>query len=311
MSAAPRWTCSDASLERDEPQFATGSRFAAWLAIEVDGSWGPDALVDSELGALVPQRFGVSLERRGIRAVCMRRAVGVRHGDEAVDPARARTAFFCLPAVPGERSRLWRTELPLERVAEVAAGLTATPPSGAEWEVWDDPLVLVCTNGRHDQCCATKGRPVVGALREAPALAGLVWECSHIGGDRFAANLAVLPDSLYFGRCRPETVEALVSGVLGGVLDPTHFRGRTTYRWGQQAVEHFVREHTGARGVDAVRVGDGDDSGDYPVEVVGHGRFTVRVAGRWENAPGQLTCRGPVGGSVAVFELLGIEPRPR
>ena len=32
------------------------------------------------------------------------------------------------------------------------------------WAVVDEPLFLVCTHGRHDRCCALRGRPVAAAL---------------------------------------------------------------------------------------------------------------------------------------------------
>ena len=79
----------------------------------------------------------------------------------------------------------------------------STEPPGGGWEHVQESLILVCTNGRHDQCCANLGRPLVRALRDSP-WADRVWECSHIGGDRFAANVVVLPDSLYFGRVEPD-----------------------------------------------------------------------------------------------------------
>ena len=42
---------------------------------------------------------------------------------------------------------------------------TARAPDGSTCH---EPLFLVCTNGRHDQCCANLGRPLVRALRDSP-----------------------------------------------------------------------------------------------------------------------------------------------
>ena len=88
------------------------------------------------------------------------------------------------------------------------------------WSHADERVILVCTNGRHDQCCANRGRPLIRAIRDT-RWADRVWECSHIGGDRFAANVVVLPDSLYFGRVEPESamplLEALDAGRIGQV----------------------------------------------------------------------------------------------
>ena len=80
----------------------------------------------------------------------------------------------------------------------------------------DEVILCVCTHGRHDACCAEKGRPVAAALSEAyPEEA---WEVSHIGGDRFAANLLVLPHGLYYGgvdaASAPRVAEATHDGRL-------------------------------------------------------------------------------------------------
>src|SRR4029453_5830608 len=55
--------------------------------------------------------------------------------------------------------------------------------------------------GRHGACCAERGRPVAAALAQAHPEE--TWEVSHIGGDRFAGNLLVLPNGLYYGRLDP------------------------------------------------------------------------------------------------------------
>ena len=89
-------------------------------------------------------------------------------------------------------ARWRRTVATLHRAVDAAADL----PIVGEADPWlphRDPLVLVCTNGRHDPCCATFGRPLARVLREG-ARRDDVWECSHIGGDRFAANIVILPE---------------------------------------------------------------------------------------------------------------------
>ena len=50
---------------------------------------------------------------------------------------------------------------------------------------------LVCTNGKRDACCARDGLPVARAL--AALRPDEAWECSHLGGHRFAANVALAP----------------------------------------------------------------------------------------------------------------------
>jgi len=98
---------------------------------------------------------------------------------------------------------------------------------------------LVCTNGARDPCCAIRGPAVAQALeRELP---GQVYECSHFGGHRFAANVLVLPDGLCFGRLDARAAVALAAELEAGRLPLEHLRGRTALAPEQQAAEILVR----------------------------------------------------------------------
>jgi hypothetical protein len=135
----------------------------------------------------------------------------------------------------------------------------------------DDPLFCVCTHGRHDACCAERGRPVAATL--AASHPEQTWEVSHIGGDRFAGNVLVLPDGLYYGRVTPESAPGLATGHLTGLLDLDRLRGRSCYPFTVQAAETMLRRRLGVTEVYGVRL-DGhrrvwpapDPSADEAVE---------------------------------------------
>ena len=107
------------------------------------------------------------------------------------------------PNLTGSPADVLRRRRPWPRLAAHpsprCAAPSTPPPICRSWVRADPwlphvhPLVLVCTNGRHDPCCATFGRPLARVLREG-AQRDDVWECSHIGGDRFAANIVILPE---------------------------------------------------------------------------------------------------------------------
>ena len=48
---------------------------------------------------------------------------------------------------------------------------------------------------------------------------GLLWEASHLGGDRFAGNMVVLPRGDYFGRLDGDDGVRVVRSYLAG--EPT------------------------------------------------------------------------------------------
>lgn len=208
------------------------------MLLEQPGSWGRDALMESRL----PREFAIALRKKaraaGVRVVLIRR--GVRLASEQ------RQCYFA--QTTETMSRLsHRTIENLDDLLELdlAALKRGELVDGATERA--DKLFLVCTHGRHDACCSIRGNQV---SRVACALPGIdAWECSHIGGDRFAANMVCFPDGVYFGRVTPEEVEALAHTYLDGRVSLMHYRGRSCYPFALQAAECFVRRESGLLGL--------------------------------------------------------------
>lgn len=295
-----RYQCSAASRDRFEPMFGTGSRVPAWFCVEVRGAWGADAVHESALGSCVPGDFRTEMRQRGMRVVCVRSRRRVE-----VDGVRL---FACVAGRPDDlRPVLWRRDVAgLADVTAVARDLDLADPAASGWHAHPDPLVLVCTNGRHDQCCANLGRPLVRHL-DTTAWGAHTWESSHVGGDRFAPNVVVLPDSLYFGRVDPAVSATLLDRWRSGSLDLDHFRGRTCLSFEQQAVEHHVRQVTGLAALDAVVVTGRTSEGAHEV-LAGGERLHVRLRRHDRVVTDPLTCRGRGGQRVVEYELVSIEP---
>jgi hypothetical protein len=275
---------------------------AAWLLVEVRGPWGRDAITDSELRPHAPRVWREAMRRQGIRVVAIRRDLTRQHRGvrlvHVVAPRPGAVAPSCRHLVVDG----------LHDVVAATAPLTTGHPLGPAWTDDADRYVLVCTNGRHDACCATFGRPMVRALRES-RWSDQVWECSHIGGDRFAGNLVILPDSLYFGRRDPAAAERLLGAHADGRLDLDGFRGRTTFRLAEQAAEHFVRVERGLDALDAVRAIEPLDDTTMVVTVAERGvpvRYRVAVQRETVPAPAPLTCTGKDGLSYPAFRLVDL-----
>ena len=112
------------------------------------------------------------------------------------------------------------------------------------WLAPSDPILLVCTNGRHDVCCAVRGRPVALAGQETHP--GRVWECSHTGGHRFSPTGVLLPVGPGAGPAHRGTVADVVDasddGALPlGLLGPRHDRGDSALPIQAQVGESSVR----------------------------------------------------------------------
>jgi hypothetical protein len=110
-----------------------------------------------------------------------------------------------------------------------------------------DAIFLVCTNGKRDACCALRGRVLVTAL--AADHAERTWECTHLGGHRFAGNLVCLPDGIVYGRVPPADGPRLATAYLEGRLDPVLLRGRSAWPAPAQVAEQELRVRLGLEGL--------------------------------------------------------------
>ena len=189
--APPTPLCADTARERGDAMQGTALHLRRFLLVEHPGPWAFDALGESGIDPAVLGSLLAATRDVGGRTLLIR-----RHG--RVDDTGER-AWAVADVVEGRiRWGTWSDD------ADLLAARDALGEDSAGWT--DEPVLLVCTHGRHDTCCAVRGRPVAAALAERHG--DRVWECSHVGGDRFAASVVVLPDGTYYGglerlrRCR-------------------------------------------------------------------------------------------------------------
>ena len=123
----------------------------------------------------------------------------------------------------------------------------------AAGEPVDQQVFLVCTHGKHDPCCARHGRPLFEALAEQLD-EETVWQCTHVGGDRFAGNLVSLPQGVYYGRVEREDAVDVLDEHLSGRVTLANYRGRSCHAFHVQAAERDVREATGLLGLADLRL---------------------------------------------------------
>jgi hypothetical protein len=294
---AERFRCATASAALGEPCYGTASQVRRWILVEQPGAWGADAIGESRLPADVAGALRVAAKSAGARLLLIR-----RHGRSAP----SELSCFAVVSTPGIRrvERLTFAD-PAELLAVDWTPLRRFAP--VDGEPHDEPLYLVCTNGKHDACCAEFGRPVAAVL--AAEVGDAVWEVSHVGGDRFAATLVCLPDGLYYGRVDPGNAVGLVRAHRAGRLDLEHLRGRSSSPFAAQAAEHLLRVDRGIEGIDEVAVDGVADLGG------GTFRVTLRSGGRHHDVtvacsesvdPQQLTCRSSSEEHPPRYRLIGI-----
>jgi Sucrase/ferredoxin-like len=229
--------CSEVSLEHAEPLAATASRVDHWLLVEYRGLWSHDALAGSGLSDQVKSHLREQAAARPHTKLLFVRRTQRRR--------RRGLAVFWGSSRPGG-TELFRAEV------EEYADLLGLDPT-VSGEPVGHPLLLVCTHGKHDRCCARYGRPLYQALDEQVE-EGWAWQSSHLGGDRFAGNILILPEGLYFGRVQPAEAWPLLDEYLAGRIELGHYRGRSSYPFAVQSAEVAVRERTGLTGVDELEL---------------------------------------------------------
>lgn len=285
-----RSLCADAARERSDPMVGTALHVRRFLLLEHPGPWPFHALEAEGLEPVVDDLVAAT------RAAAGRTFLIRRPGRQPDTDERA----WAVADVENGRITwgTWRDPQDL---------LAACDPLAADSAGWgSDPALLVCAHGRHDTCCAVRGRPVAAALEREHGDA--VWECSHVGGDRFAANVVVVPDGTYYGGLDADDALAVVDEHLAGRVSPAFLRGSSALPPVAQAVAASAHERWGpggARDVTGCHV-EATSATTWQVRLEAGGALPDVVTAAVRAVPAEaavLTCRAPQATTARRFEV--------
>ena len=290
--------CAAQAGLRGDPMLGTAFPASMLLLVEQPGPWGRAGLADSRFDRATAHALIGRMDRHGVRVVAIRRP-----GRSVVTGPRRWAFSDCRP---GRERLLWGhfeddDELLGLDVESVLEG--RSHPAGRALTQDPASLYAVCAHGTHDVCCAIRGRPVAAALdRLRP---GWVWECSHVGGDRFAANVLVLPSGVLYGRVVESAAAPLVDATDRGAVLQHHLRGRVGFPPDVQAAMAFAhRERPDLRLTDVLVVGGGRialDETEVRLRLAGE-LVDVRVRAE-PSAPQWMTCQ-----AAAPSRAIGYQP---
>jgi hypothetical protein len=278
--------CSTFCRELGEPLPGTAVVATGWVVVEQPGPWGAQAPTQSHLDPVFGAAFDKACKKVDVRFGLIR-SPG-RHPD-----AQPLHQVYVASTMPG---RTWllggRVDDPAELDAldldavdrgDEAAVIASLPALSAV----HTPVVLVCTNGKRDACCAILGRPLVSGLaKRAP---GRVWEATHLGGHRFAPTATFLPAGTMHGHLTVDSAAAILAAAERGETVLNGLRGRSTWSKRGQAAEIAVRELIGELALDALTVA-GEDLEAVTVRHADGRSWTVPVTNVPADPPRPESC---------------------
>ena len=241
--------CSDQSLAVDEPLAGTAQVAQCWLIIEQPGPWGSNALLESTIDPVLGQLLIERSEGTGTSILL------ARHPDRT-DRTHNEHNVWVVHTSPGDcwmRHGLIRdlSELATWDFSAMAQG--QLPPIGTKAA---DPTMFICTHSGRDACCAIHGRALISAVHAAlPAeVRSTVWECSHLGGHRFAPTALTIPSGAVWGRLSPERALEIHADAFAREITAESYRGRSAWPQPLQAAEAHVRREIGVRSENSLDV---------------------------------------------------------
>jgi hypothetical protein len=212
-----------------------------WLLLECPDSWPRDINQhpDPEVRALLTRAADVGL-----------RTLLIRDRDGSTE--RGSSRMFLIDTMPGGTLATVST---VEQLDDLTLPGPDDPLPG---EPVAGPLLLICTHAERDPCCGVDGQAL------ADTLAGPdVFECSHLGGHRFAPTVMVLPAGYLYGHLEPTSAAEIHTRAKRGLVTTDHCRGRCTWSPRGQVADLAVRTATGLSATDALVVQDDTEEAVY------------------------------------------------
>lgn len=225
--------CSLESRKVHEELAGTSPLAAIWVLVEQPGHWGRDALTDSLLPTTVADHL------RSLAVDPTLKVLLTRHRTRTVrNDQHERVVWISYSGSHGS-ALVTKTFSSVTELASLVVPETGIAAQEAGWVASHGAMAFICTHSGRDACCALYGRALVTQVSDVDEQ---VWECSHIGGHRFAPTALFAPGNYVMGRCDEHVVREWLDGQR---VSPEALRGTSHLPPHQQAAQAFVlRAHS-------------------------------------------------------------------
>jgi len=285
MPSSEKFFCSDLAWEHGVPLIGTATRGDIWFLLEYTERWGAKAFEESSLPPEVKAHLNaVHHPDVEVRTLLIRQDRTQQHGG---------LGFFVGQTHPTE-SRLY--EYQIQEYSDLlnidlSSLLVGQPGDSAHMRA--EPLYLVCTNGKRDQCCSIYGPETYQAMVEEAGDA--VWQSSHIGGHNQAPITLFFPHGVNYGHTTPSEIRRLIRAYQQGKIILHHYRGRVCFDPPVQAAEHFWREQIGKLDLPGIQIESVTEIAENEWEIAvsdaaGNNRNLIHLKQQFSNFNIPITC---------------------
>ncbi|MGB7339603.1 MAG: sucrase ferredoxin [Phototrophicaceae bacterium] len=228
---------ADLARQNNEPLYGTIKSSDVWLLLEYNGVYTQQAWED----ARIPDAVKAKLD-----AFPNGHPLLIRQPDQVYAHDRLTSLFIvdaahATPAIYHLKLQSYQDILDIDLEA-VRAGTVV--------DASNEPLYVICTNGKRDVCCSKYGIALYNAM--VAKAQHHVWQSSHIGGHRFAGTMYCFPDAICYGFLQPEDAGDVVQSYSHRRLLLDKLRGHAIYDKPIQAAEYFLRRELNNSDLDAV-----------------------------------------------------------
>ena len=255
----------DVARENNEPLYGTIKAASVWLLLEYNGVYTNQAWDD----ARIPDEVKAKLDNfPDSRPLLIRQPEQINEIDRLI-------SFFVVKAASDKPAIYHLKFASYDDILEIDLNAIL---AGEVVEETNEPLYVICTNGKRDVCCSKYGIALYNAMTRRAQ--HQVWQSSHIGGHRFAGTMYCFPHALCYGFLSEGDAKIVVQSYRHKQILLDKLRGHAIYDKPIQAAEYFLRRELNNDTLDAVKYLSHDANEDkWTVRfAIGDAQYKVNIA---------------------------------